>query len=231
MKSIESRLVEECNKYFERNRHVFQDEKEASQGTYFAADFLRRIQMIYPNSINKMLEIGCSYGYNLDYLYRELCVGRGELYGVDPSDKAIEYGRSKMSEENKIYLFQACSNELPFPDEMFDVVIVGFCLYITPRDWIEGSINEIDRVLNHEGFLVVTDFDVPFWIRRNNMHNASMPVYKEDYAQRFLSRGYSLVEKRSYSHNADCFSKDIQERVSTQILFKENTESLYISVL
>ena len=55
-----------------------------------------------------------------------------------------------------------------------------------------------------------------------------MPVYKEDYAKRFFPLGYTIAEKVSYSHGGDCFNPDIQERLSTQFLYKEKAGNLYI---
>lgn len=103
-------------------------------------------------------------------------------------------------------------------------------MYVTPREMIVSTCNEADRILRFGGFLVITDFDTPGFCKRENKHNKEMPVYKENYAQRFLRSegGYTLVEKRMYTHQTDCFGPDIQQRVSTQILYKEYIQDLYL---
>ena len=128
----------------------------------------------------------------------------------------------------KIHLQEGISSRLPYNENEFDVVMIGFSLYVTPRVMISDTILEINRVLKQGGFIILTDFDTPLRCRRVNVHNKEMFVYKENYAELFLSMGYSLVEKRSYSHSADSFNPDIQERVSTQILYKEFLEELYL---
>ena len=132
---------------------MFSEDNQASAGTVYAGDFFEGIIREYPGSICSICEIGCNYGYNLNYLYKRLynITNTIEVFGIDPSDKAIEHGKNKWRTNGHIHLDKACSNELPFSDNQFDVVIVGFCLYITPREWIDESISEINRVLRRGG--------------------------------------------------------------------------------
>lgn len=232
---IRNRVIYESNEYFERNKHLYDKEGEASPGTCIAGAFLKKIKDECPESISNVLEIGCNYGYNLKYLssilnYQIRIEGGGGInaYGIDTSDKAIDFGRKKWNDDSdNIHLLQACSNDLPFCDNQFDVVMIGFCLYITPREWISSSLLEIHRVLKNGGFLIITDFDTPVWYKRINKHNEEMSVYKEDYSKRFMDFGYTLIEKHTYSHDSDFFPRDVQERVSTQILYKESPDDLY----
>lgn len=129
---------------------------------------------------------------------------------------------------SKVHLQEGISNSLPYNKNEFDVVMIGFSLYVTPRVMISDTILEMNRVLKQGGFIILTDFDTPLRCRRVNAHNKEMYVYKENYADLFLSMGYSLVGKRSYSHSGDSFNPDIQERVSTQIMYKEFLEDLYL---
>lgn len=39
--------------------------------------------------------------------------------------------------------------------------------------------------------------------------------------------GYTLVEKKTYTHENDGFTPDIQERVSTQFIYKEHARGLW----
>lgn len=224
--TIEDKVIQEANNYFLRNKKTGSRSGSPSKGTYIAREFLGRYLSEFPGRINKILEIGCCYGYNLNFLSNELDV---YCYGIEPSDQAIKYGEQMFCRgvTSKIYMQQGISNCLPYHDEEFDVVMIGFSLYVTPRELVADTISEINRVLRQGGFIVLTDFDTPIKCRRVNIHNEEMYVYKENYAEPFLSMGYSLVEKRSYSHAGDSFNPDIQERVSTQILYKEIHEELY----
>ena len=224
--TLEEKVIQESNRYFERNKNAITDKNEASKNAYIAKSFIEKYIASFPNTISKVLEIGCNYGYNLNFISQELNI---ECHGIEPSDKAVEYGNQRWSENNsKVHLTQGISNKLPYHDDEFDVVLIGFSLYVTPREMIADSILEINRVLRQGGFIILTDFDTPIMCRRVNEHNAEMPVFKENYANRFLPIGYSLAEKTSYSHSGDTFNPDIQERVSTQSLYKEICQELYL---
>lgn len=216
-------IREESNSWFERNRSFFEASNNVPQSSIIISDFINNYNKEYNSPIKALLEIGCCYGYNLDY-FSNLNL---DCYGIDSSDKAIKFGCNKYSSDI-IHLTHGFSDSLKFEDAFFDFVIVGFSLYITPREMILKSISEIDRVLKYCGFVAITDFDTPFKMMRNNVHNSELPVFKDDYSDLFINNGYSLIEKRTYSHDNNIFTPDIQERVSTQILYKERIEDTYI---
>ena len=170
-----------------------------------------------------LLEVGCSYGYNLEYLHKEYGY---DCYGVEPSEKAICFGGMKYPE---LHLVRGTADKLEFCDSYFSVVSVGFCLYQVDRMLLSRVFAEVDRVLKEGGIIILTDFDVPINCVRENIHTPVAPTFKTDYARFFCEGlGYSLIDKRVYSHAGDYFVEDIQERVSTQILYKEHTKDLYM---
>lgn len=225
--TIEERVINESNDYFERNKNSLLNADEKAKNAYSASDFIEKYLRTYPGTIEKVLEIGCNYGYNIDYLARRHGI---ECWGIEPSDKAVEYGISRWKESNpRVHIMQGISNKLPYKNSEFDVVMMGFLMYVTPREMIADTVLEVNRVLKEGGFLILTDFDTPISYKRINKHNDEMPVYKEDYSRRFIPMGYSVVEKISFSNSTKCFNPEIQERMSTQFLYKEKTENLYIN--
>ena len=127
------------------------------------------------------------------------------------------------------HLRQGISDSLPYDNHTFDIVVLGFCLYQVPRLYLSDSLHEADRVLKDGGFLAITDFDTPISFVRENIHNPDMPVYKCDYSKYYTNNGYTLIEKHSYdSMGQGVFNLDIQERESTQILYKEKVGDVYI---
>lgn len=227
--NIKEIIIGESNSYFERNVTTRALNDEPSQNARLVSRFISGLKdSDIGSNINrwKVCEIGCCYGYNLNFLSKEHGF---ELFGCDPSNEAIDFGINRWPATSKINLIQGISNRLPYEDNQFDMVIAGFLLYVTPREIIPETICEMNRVLKEGGFLVLTDFDTQIPYIRVNKHNESMPVFKEDYANRFLTMGYYLAEKYSYSHAGTCFNPDIQERVSTQILYKEKESTLYVN--
>lgn len=221
-------LEREGDSYFERNFNTQKNHGE-SVGIKLFYEFICR-QMAGEGYIAKgkrVLEIGCCYGYNLSYLNNKCGF---DCYGIEPSNKAILYGREIY--KNQIEITQGTVDNIKYHDEFFDIVIVGTCLYQVDRILLAKALEEIDRVLVKGGFLIVSDFDTPVPCKIENKHNAMTPTFKDNYGDMFLHRpyGYSLVEKKSYTFGGNfVFSANIQERMSTQILYKEK-ELFYCSM-
>lgn len=199
----------EGDRYFERNRSAYQDEVGAEL-TPGLALCLRYLQ---PDS--KMLEIGCANGMNLAHLAQATgCLG----YGLDPSIQAIESGRSQFP---SLQLTVGTADTLPYPDGYFNLVLLGFCLYVIDRALLPRIVAEVDRVLADKGVLVITDFDPDVPTRRPYQHCPGVFSFKLDYARLFTAYPqYSLVDKLSYSHSGDVFELDSDKRLTTQVLFK-----------
>ena len=178
------------------------------------------------NSKDKILEIGCSDGNNLNYLFNKLPNHKLELYGIDPSKKSIKSGRHLYKNFN---LKVGTSDKLEFDNKFFDIVICGFFLYLVDRDLLFRTVSEIDRVLKEDGFLVLVDFDVPFPLSNDYIHYKGIKSYKNDYSKFFTGGGhYTIVGKKQYCHEDEqSFNKNIQERISTTILYKEKIKNIY----
>lgn len=215
----------EGDNYFERNFNK-NSQKETTMGAQLFYEFIsRQIGGGYSVQSKRMLEIGCCYGYNLAYFFDKCGFS---CYGIEPSGKAIEYGKQQYN--TKVDFLQGTADDLKYVDKFFDVVLVGTCLYQVDRALLRRTLSEIDRVLDCGGFLVISDFDTPVPCKRENKHNELTPTYKDNYGDMFLRfpYKYTLVEKKSYSFNGEfIFSEDIQERVSTQILYKEKGNLFY----
>lgn len=173
----------------------------------------------------KILEIGCSFGKKLDVLQRKKPDLNLSLHGIDPSKESIKKGKDLFK---KINLEIGTSDILSFEDNSFDVVIIGFCLYLVDRNLIFKTVSEIDRVLKINGFIVITDFEPPYPYRKKYHHLDGLYSFKNNYSEFFLGGGhYSLIKKEHFSHSNSLFNPLIDERVSTTILFKERYDEVY----
>ena len=174
---------------------------------------------------DKILEIGTSDGTKLDYLSRKIPSLNLSLFGIDPSYESINAGCDLYPNLN---LKQGTSDQIEFDNQYFDVVILGFCLYLVDRELLFKTISEVDRTLKQGGYLVITDFETPFPIKRNYEHLEGCFSYKNNYSNFFLGGGhYSLINKIHFSHSTDIFNPDINERVSTSVLYKEHYSKIY----
>lgn len=171
-----------------------------------------------------MLEIGACYGKNLKYLSDEFGM---KAYGIEPSFEAVSYGKEKYN--SKIVLSQGTSDDLPYENEKFNIVVLGFCLFWVDRKYLMKTVSEADRVLKENGYLVIVDFDTKIPFKRSNIHNPDAWTYKMQYSNLFLANPqYFLVKKINYSHTELFFCEDIQERICFDILYKENEDNVYI---
>ena len=185
-------LEYEADKWFDRNKHIIADYHAEND---FVTNLLERYH-IQPECI---LEIGCSAGYRINGL---TCLyPSAEVYGVDPSGKAIAYGKDNYPNVN---FNMATADSLPYPAKKFDLVIVGFVFYVIDRDLLLTSVAEIDRVLSDKGFLIIVDFFSEKTLKNNYAHISDFNAYsfKQKYENIFTaSHLYQLIDKSTINHN------------------------------
>ena len=70
-----------------------------------------------------------------------------------------------VSVQTEAALFQ---NSFSFPDNFFDMIILGFCLYLCDRNKLFKIASEVDRVLKENSYLVIIDFYPGSFYYKNN---------------------------------------------------------------
>ena len=148
------------------------------------------------NKIANVLEVGCGDGSRLLYLSKKY--KKINFFGVDPSNKAIK---------NKIFLKKASADKLPFKKNFFDVIIYGFCLYLTDNQDLIKIVFEADRVLKKNGIIIILDFYTKKIEYRKFSHQRGHYIRKMDYSKLFSwSPNYNLLsfkkekyEKKDYT--------------------------------
>lgn len=97
-----------------------------------------------------------------DFALQALRVQPDKIVGVDISEGMLEVGRKKISQRrltNKIEMRLADSENLPFPDNNFDAVTVGFG--VRNFENLKKGLQEINRVMKPGALLVVLEFSRP----------------------------------------------------------------------
>ena len=92
----------------------------------------------------------------------------GEVTGLDFSENMLEVGKEKTKDMLNIQLVQGDAMALPFDDNEFDYVTIGFGLRNVP-DYLV-ALKEMHRVLKPGGMLVCLETSQP-----------TMPVFKQGY--------------------------------------------------
>ena len=192
---MSSFLSKDGDDWFERNKHKLSDEFDVID------EQLMAIFSNYLSSDKKFLEIGCGDGTRASKIFNEF---QCEVTGIDLSPIAIASGSKKY--------------------HSIDFVYLGFFLYLVNRDSYLRVLSEADRMISDGGYLAILDFDVP--INYSNPYKPSPTVksYKMDNSKVFCASGlYTLVAKSTFQHNTATIDADLDERISVQIMRKENS--------
>lgn len=125
-----------------------------------------------PSNIDKLLDIGCSYGYYTRF-YLNKCK---EVYGIDPNEDLIKIAKKRYP---RIKFKIGDAEKIPFKDDYFDVILLSDVLEHVNDE--EKAINEVYRVLKNNGVIIITvphkglfrfmDVDNYSWCVRNKFPN------------------------------------------------------------
>ncbi len=200
----------EADKWFRRNKEAL-DEGSVDSTNDLLIDWLKP----YANEISNVLEIGCGNGHRLNKIVNSFSANG---YGVEPSADAVEYINNTFP---KIEAKVAFGDEVPF-SKKFDLVHLGFFLYLVDREFFLRCISEADRLVKFGGFLSIVDFETPFPYSNTYSHQSGVYSHKQNNSDVFVASGlYTVVNKFQFSHNNFFFDKEINERVSLTLLYKE----------
>jgi ubiquinone/menaquinone biosynthesis C-methylase UbiE len=105
-----------------------------------------------------VLDVGCGTGTLAMEVARR--VGRaGRVTGIDPGTQQIARARAKAARRHVPIEFQiGVIEQLPFPDQTFDVVFSTLMMHHVPASLKRQGLAEIARVLKPGGRLVIADF-------------------------------------------------------------------------
>ena len=152
--------------------------------------FLERItqSLRTTDSALKILDVGCGTGANLEMLKKY-----GESEGVDVSDDALEFCKSKGLKVHK-----GLAEELPFADETFDLV--------TALDVIEhldddiAGLKEMFRILKKGGkTLIFVPAFMWLWGVQDDISNHRIRYTKKQIVERLQKAGFT-IERATYAN-------------------------------
>lgn len=119
----------------------------------------KAIQLLAPKKPKKILDIATGTG---DFAIEAMKLQPEKVVGVDISEGMLKLGVEKIHKlqlEKHIELKLGDSENLPFEDNSFDAITVGFG--VRNFEHLEKGIAEIYRVLNQGGTLAVLEFSKP----------------------------------------------------------------------
>jgi SAM-dependent methyltransferase len=136
----------EADEWFLRNKKGL-EQKQNNEDISLLCGWLEP----FKKNINDVVELGCGSGHKLNSLVE----GTGAKgFGVEPSQKAVEYISQKFPSLTAKVGF---ADAVPF-SQTFDLVHLGFFLYLVDRDKYFRCISEADRLVKFGGFLSIIRF-------------------------------------------------------------------------
>ncbi len=111
----------------------------------------------------------------------------GKVIGLDFSENMLSIGKEKTKDYEQIQLIHGNAMELPFPDDSFDFVTIGFGLRNVP-DYLQ-VLKEMRRVVKPGGKVVCLETSQP-----------TLPVFKQGYYFyfRFVMPMFGKIFAKSY---------------------------------
>jgi ubiquinone/menaquinone biosynthesis C-methylase UbiE len=115
---------------------------------------LRRVslKMFPPTEGMLVLDVGCGTGSHLALYQQAGCM----TYGIDLSPSMLRVAREKLGDEANLQLGDA--SNMPYPDDLFDLITTTLTLHEMPQDTRSNILNEMKRTLKPDGQILLIDF-------------------------------------------------------------------------
>ncbi|AVH66447.1 class I SAM-dependent methyltransferase [Nostoc sp. 'Peltigera membranacea cyanobiont' N6] len=118
------------------------------------------LQGLTIHSDTQVLDLCCGSGQTTHFLVKN----SQNVTGLDASPKSLERARLNVPEASYV---EAFAEEMPFADNLFDVVHTSVALHEMQPQQLRKIINEVYRVLKPGGVFTLIDFHAPtnpiFW--------------------------------------------------------------------
>jgi SAM-dependent methyltransferase len=188
---------------------------------------LQRIHAVRP--MQSVLEIGSNTGWRLDGIRSGL--GVSKVCGVEASQLAVDEHQATYPD---IPVVRGVAPQVlsGFPAASFYTVIVGFLMYLLPRDLLFTFAAEVDRILAYDGHIVIEDFLHPSPVSRDYTHQDQLRVFKNDPSAPWSwSPTYSLIDRQLIEHEAHTVDNaDPSRWITVDVLRKHPLSSAYPAV-
>ncbi|MBU1221168.1 class I SAM-dependent methyltransferase [Myxococcota bacterium] len=189
----------------------------ASLSGYGEKYYSRCIGNLSLESGEKALDLGCGPG-GLCFALGNQSSEDAEITGIDISADQLKYA----TEESNSYkcpmnFIETSMDEIPFPDDYFNIVMTSMALHAAPPEVRRGAIRETVRVLKKGGVFLLCDWSRPrpgiqalLWLphliwgekNRDNWHNLYKDIcelhgltLKEDSYLNSLARRQVFIKK------------------------------------
>ncbi len=169
--------------------------------------------------VHRVVDLGCGTGISTS-IWSEFAT---EVIGIEPSEEMLSIAKQKKATEANISYLSGYADNIPLPPRTVDVLTCSQSFH-----WMEptSTLNEINRVLNDNGVLVIYDViwppSVSFEFERayNDLFKNVDELTKElpeeiafrwkktQHINRIHESGYFSFSKETYFHKTEKLSKE-----------------------
>lgn len=130
-------------------------DRDLLQSLFFRPSHQMLLAMMGPEH-RRVLDVGCGTGQFAARVISEL--PETQVWGLDLSEGMLEKARERLQAAgDRVQLVQADSENLPFPDDLFDAVTCSHSFHHYPKQ--RKVVAEMHRVLRPGGQLMIIDGD------------------------------------------------------------------------
>lgn len=129
----------------------------------------KAISLLQSSAPKNILDVATGTG---DFAIEAMSLSPQKVTGIDVSEKMLEIGKEKIKLRNikdKIELLKADSENIPFAENTFDAVTVGFG--VRNFEDLEKGLGEMFRILKPGGTMVILEFSKPVNFPIKNLYD------------------------------------------------------------
>jgi demethylmenaquinone methyltransferase/2-methoxy-6-polyprenyl-1,4-benzoquinol methylase len=129
----------------------------------------KAVQLLKKERPKQILDVATG---TADFALAALKAGPDKITGIDISEGMLEVGRKKIMKaglSQSIELLYGDSENIAFPDNYFDAVIVAFG--VRNFENLENGLKGMQRVLKKDGLLIILEFSKPDRFPFNKLYN------------------------------------------------------------
>jgi ubiquinone/menaquinone biosynthesis C-methylase UbiE len=113
------------------------------------------------------LDVGCSVGISSEYLHKSY--PETVISGIDLSPYFIGQAKYRASKlDLHINYLHENAEKTSFPSNFFDLIVCSFVLHELPEDATKNVVNELHRILSHNGIIAIIDMDPSYLDKQLN---------------------------------------------------------------
>lgn len=213
--------VKESDRYTDRAIELHDDKLYGNRDQIELSNNIYNATKTFNSLPREVLDIGCAFGGTIFELKNKFEHTR--FFGIDPGQNSIELANKNLKDE-RISFLEGFSDDLPFQDNKFDIVILTYVLQWIPRNLLIKTISEVDRVVKNGGLVYIEEYLPNKPITSKSHHHDQIYIFKDNYSEFFTVYPWF---KEVYRRVIQIENGEDQQR-NISVIRKYNSDEVYV---